>query len=239
MLVYQVRTRTTTPMRALLLAGQTVDYTVTLYNKGNARLRSVGISPSITYDGGAAVSSTLGAWSCSLPSNITVQDQRSCTATFTFSIADIEAGDINFGGTVSATAVTPASGISVASPNVTVLNSPSLTFVVDAASCNAPVKDSATNNFASELKIFEERDRSKYMACTTAHAFFLTIIDHSRLSCLTAGLCMHISARNLVQLHIVNTCGPCLCSFAAANDVQSCMCICFKQMKFTYFHTWV
>jgi hypothetical protein len=111
-------------------------YTVTLQNQGNSRLRGVNINPVLALDNGTAVTG-IGAWSCTLPAVIEHAGSLVCSASFNFGISDIEAGSMYFAGTALATSVTDVP-ITVTQPNVTVANTPSLTFKVDAAVCAAP-----------------------------------------------------------------------------------------------------
>jgi hypothetical protein len=146
--------------------GQGVLYTVTLQNQGNSRLRSVDITPELAFDNGTAVTG-LGAWDCTLPATIEHAAQLVCSASYNFDITAIEAGSMYFAGTAFATSVS-AVPITVALPNVTVANTPSLTFVVDAAVCSDPAPD----NFAGST-----------VTCTSAVELTNTGARHAGLPC--------------------------------------------------------
>lgn len=118
-------------------------HTVTISNTGNSRLRGVDIAttPSRASTAGSALSAytCTGGGAASLPTTLEVASTMTCTATYTFEdVTDIEAGDISFSSTVSATDMTPAVAATPNSVPLTVVSQPSVQLVLNATTCDAP-----------------------------------------------------------------------------------------------------
>lgn len=122
-------------------------HTVTITNTGNVKLRGITISTTVTQGPLAtAVTSSLSLYNCTggsdaaLPTALNVSSVMVCTATYTFAaVQDIEAGNLLFASTVSATQLDPATVQAVpATQNLTVVNAPSITLQLNASACDKP-----------------------------------------------------------------------------------------------------
>lgn len=127
----------------MCFAGQSVSHTVTIANTGNAKLRTVSISTTLSTQR-TPQPGALSAYSCILTPGVTTHNlptelpkggTLACTATYTFiSVEQIEAGDLTFTATVSAALVTPDISLTntVAVPSV-----PKFSMTLDAQACAA------------------------------------------------------------------------------------------------------
>lgn len=145
--------------RLLPLAADLVTHTVVIHNTGNAKLRGVSLSTVLTDPQSASVTG-LSAYSClldnagsglTLPQDLAAGHALHCTASYAFSsAAQIEAGDLTFTPTVSATS-TPTSVQQAAPLVVAVPSLPHIDVHLADATCAAPALSNPTLGAAGSL----------------------------------------------------------------------------------------
>lgn len=139
------------------IAGETVEWTLTITNTGNVALRQLSIATSLTAIG-TPYTAGLAAFSCSIDSGaaftvpaaapLPVGKAAVCIAVYSFSsVGAIEAGDLTFAADVAVASWPAPDVVTVAATPQTlvVVNTPAVTMEIDSNACAAP-----SPNFARE-----------------------------------------------------------------------------------------
>ena len=188
-----------TPSRATVTAvGQTITYNFVVHNTGNVTLHGVGVADPLP---------GLGAVSCLL-SALDPDQSTTCSATYTVTLADMNAGSIANTATVSGSPPVGASVGDADSASVTATPAPSMTVVKSATPSNVIVAGQTVNY---SFVVQNTGNVTLHGVSVSDPLGGLSAIDCSSVTSLAPGLSMTCSATYSVKVSdmdngsIVNT----------------------------------